>query len=132
MKRYLLFLAFFSFLALLSGAVDGLNQTLLFHYSDFAARFPSADPYWWNPDLSWENKYCEGCGFLRRTLFVLVTDGYHLTRTFFWLLLSAASFGFGFLAPAPSRADWYWFLIFGFLLFVSKMIGFSLIYTFYF
>jgi hypothetical protein len=69
----------------LAGAVNGLNQDLLFHYSEFQNTFPNADPQFWDPALSWRNKYkngdpAQGEAFPgSSTIFVAATDGYHAT-----------------------------------------------------
>lgn len=73
-----------------SGALDGLNQTLNFHYRRFKEVFPRARNQFWDPAISWENKYAkDGAGniltqyeafpFATNAL-VFVTDGHHLTR----------------------------------------------------
>lgn len=73
-----------------SGLMDGWNQTLNFHYPEFKRVFPGAKDQFWNPAISWENKYAkdksgavltdyEAFPF-STTALVLVTDGHHLTR----------------------------------------------------
>lgn len=83
-------------LVAIAAALDGLTETLLHHYPAFSARFPGADPYWWNPALSWQNK---GAGFLNRTVLVVFSDAYHLLRFSSRILLCAAIFTFGYLSP---------------------------------
>lgn len=81
-----------------SGMADGLNQTLEFHYNDFQRVFPKANPQYWNPAISWTNKYKYG-NYLAgsrfpgsTTLFVGWTDGYHMTRTVEHGFIGAAVF----------------------------------------
>ena len=95
-SSYIISLVFFSALLILSGMMDGLTETLQHHYTAFSARFPGADPYWWNPALSWENK---GAGFLNRTILVIFSDAYHLLRFLSRVLLASALFGFGYRSP---------------------------------
>ena len=83
MKRYhLLILAFM--LITLGGMCYGLKETVTHHYGAFAERFPQANPLWWNPALSWRQKYeggiqAQGAAFPgSTTVFVFVTDAYHL------------------------------------------------------
>jgi len=70
----------------LSGASDGTAETLRDHYQEFKITFPNANDQFWNPDISWKNKYKngdyrQGPKFpLSTTVFVWTTDGYHLMR----------------------------------------------------
>ncbi len=72
--------------AFVAGGSDGLNQTLIHHYDRFEAKFPNANPQYWNPKISWTNKYKNGdenqgpAYFGSRTFLVATTDAYHLTR----------------------------------------------------
>ena len=83
MKTRTTLLALAALLIILSGAAYGLKETVTHHYPAFAARFPDADPFWWNPDVSWQNKYegripAQGPAFWgSTTVFVFVTDAYH-------------------------------------------------------
>lgn len=70
----------------LGGAAKGFNETLLFHYDRFDKAFPNANDQWFNPALSWRNKYkngdpMQGARFPgSTTIFVAVTDQYHLNN----------------------------------------------------
>jgi hypothetical protein len=71
-----------------AGAADGMRETIQHHYnSDFKRKFPKANDQFWDPKISWKNKYKNGDPekgekFLgSSTLFVWTTDGYHLLRT---------------------------------------------------
>jgi len=69
-----------------SGMFDGTAETLKWHY-DKADKFGLNDSFW-NPEVSWKNKYKngnpdEGPAFFGSTTFMVgITDGYHLMRTF--------------------------------------------------
>lgn len=86
-KRYLLPAG----TAFLSGAFDGVNQTVLHHYSAFKRVFPDANDQWNDPRISHRNKWKidENGKVLvgeERFLFssnwlVWTTDNYHATRT---------------------------------------------------
>ena len=71
----------------LAGGFDGFNEVLDFDYPAFKRAFPNANDQFWNPDISWQNKWQDGNPDLGRkfpgstTIFVWTTDGYHLTRT---------------------------------------------------
>ena len=67
----------------LAGAFNGVSQDLLFHYNEFENTFPNANPQFWDPEISWVNKYkngdpLQGEKFIgSTTVFVGTTDGYH-------------------------------------------------------
>ena len=71
----------------LAGGFDGFNEVLDFDYPAFKRAFPNANDQFWNPDISWRNKWKDGNPDLGRkfpgstTILVWTTDGYHLTRT---------------------------------------------------
>lgn len=71
-----------------SGMLDGTIESINYHYeSGFKPRFTNANDQFWNPALSWKNKYkngqsCEGAKFYGSTnMFVFTTDAYHMLRT---------------------------------------------------
>lgn len=71
-------------LVFLAGASKGFNETLMFHWKAFRNKFPNANPQWFNPDISWRNKYRNGdpeagARFpLSTSVLVGLTDQYHL------------------------------------------------------
>lgn len=71
-------------LVLVAGASKGFNETLQFHWKTFRRSFPNANPQWFNPAISWRNKYRNGdpnAGskfFLSTSALVMFTDQYHL------------------------------------------------------
>jgi hypothetical protein len=73
---------------LVSGMLDGTIESVSFRYHNgFKKRFPKANDLFWNPEISWKNKYKEGNSELgpkfigSNTIFVFTTDAYHLLRT---------------------------------------------------
>lgn len=67
--------------SLISGTADAYNQLIIHHHFGRGNKF-------WDADISWKNKYKDfDHGDLRpafwgsKTIFVGLTDGYHLTRT---------------------------------------------------
>lgn len=70
-----------------SGCLDGLSETIDFHYTKFQSVFPNANPQFWNPAISWVNKYknnnpADGRKFLgSEGTLVFLTDAYHALRT---------------------------------------------------
>jgi|KBSSwiS6_1023812.scaffolds.fasta_scaffold13810_1 hypothetical protein len=73
-------------LVFLGGAAKGFNETLQFHWKSFHARFPKANPNWFNPAVSWRNKYenddpNKSAKFpLSTSVLVFLTDQYHLNN----------------------------------------------------
>jgi len=69
-----------------AGAAKGFNETLLFHWSAFHHTFPKANPKWFDPGVSWKNKYKNGdCNAgprypLSTSMLVMFTDQYHLNN----------------------------------------------------
>lgn len=78
------------------GAALGGREKTLHHWGEFHERFPNANPQFWNPALSWKNKYVDGNPDLGRTKFIGLTipaqftDGYHM--------MTSANQGFVLLA----------------------------------
>lgn len=70
-----------------AGMCDGLSQTLYAHYPKFQETFPNAPAQYWDPSISWKNKYANGDPAQGEkfpgssSLFVFSTDAYHLFRT---------------------------------------------------
>lgn len=71
-------------LIFVAGAGKGFNETLLFHWKEFYRQFPNVNPKWFNPAISWRNKYKNhdpkaGAKFpLSTSVLVMLTDQYHL------------------------------------------------------
>ena len=73
-------------LVFVGGAAKGFNETLQYNYPIFEKKFPGANDQWFNPKVSWRNKY-EGRNpdngpkyFLSTSLLVMFTDQYHLNN----------------------------------------------------
>ncbi|MGZ3919284.1 MAG: hypothetical protein ACXVNR_01640 [Bacteroidia bacterium] len=71
-----------------SGIIDGTKESISYHYDrGFKKRLPKVNDEFWNPAISWKNKYKNGdCNqgpkFNGSTnLLVFTTDAYHLLRT---------------------------------------------------
>lgn len=68
----------------LSGIAHGLEQTVTYHYSHFKADYPNINDNFFNPAISWKNKYkdndpSKGAKFFGSTsLLVFTTDFKHL------------------------------------------------------
>jgi hypothetical protein len=72
---------------MVSGMLDGTIETISHHYGNFKGVFPNANDKFWDPSISWKNKYKNnnytmGPKYPGSTnFFVWTTDGYHLLRT---------------------------------------------------
>ena len=73
-------------LVFVAGSAKGFNETLQFNYKIFEKTFPGANKQWFDPKVSWRNKYEGGNpdngpkSFLSTSLFVMFTDQYHLNN----------------------------------------------------
>ena len=71
---------------MIAGISDGTNEELSHHYNNFKKVFPKANDQYWDPKISWTNKYKNGDPtqgpkhFGSTTFLVWTTDGYHMTR----------------------------------------------------
>jgi len=71
---------------LVAGASKGFNETLMFHWKAFRHSFPKVNAEWFNPNISWRNKYKNGnpdagAKFpLSTSVLVAFTDQYHLNN----------------------------------------------------
>lgn len=92
-------------LLFLAGISDAVQDTLVHHYS--TSIFPQnqqettlgAGPNFWNPELSWKNKYKDWDGGIRTprfplatTALVFLTDAWHLFQFLTFTLYQAAMF----------------------------------------
>lgn len=73
-------------LVVVSGSAKGFNETLQFNYPIFQKTFPKANKQWFDPRVSWRNKYEGGNPdngakhFLSTSALVMFTDQYHLNN----------------------------------------------------
>jgi hypothetical protein len=71
-----------------SGMLDGTIESISYHYDNgFKKRFSKVNDQFWNPSISWTNKYKNnnpslGPKFMGSAdIFVCTTDAYHMLRT---------------------------------------------------
>ena len=73
-------------LIFIAGSAKGFNETLHFNYKAFQNTFPGANERWFNPQVSWLNKYKDNDPdkgakfFLSTSVLVMFTDQYHLNN----------------------------------------------------
>jgi hypothetical protein len=117
-----------------AGMLDGTAEALKFHYPNFKNKFPNCNDQFFNPALSWKNKYKNADPlqgekyFLSTRALVGSTDAYHLARTGRnMLIISAVTFHLG----QPGR-PWYKYLTEIAVNYLAYTAGFSLTYDLYF
>jgi len=112
----------------LAGALNGVNQDLLFHYYEFQNTFPNANPEFWDPSISWRNKYENGDPLQGEafpgssTIFVGVTDGYHATVAGRNLMITTT------ICLSPKTKGWRPFVKKTLLYSLSYGLGFEMVY----
>lgn len=118
-------------LSFIAGASDGFTQTLQFHYWEFEKKFPKAKGQYWNPAISWKNKYkdvdngnYDAKFFGSKTFLCWVTDGYHLTRTITNTSMLAAC-----VVDFDRAKKWHWYIHDFVILSLIKSVGFHLTYS---
>ncbi|MFN0275416.1 MAG: hypothetical protein ACKVPJ_06715 [Chitinophagales bacterium] len=116
--------------AFFAGACDGFSQTLYAHYPVFQEKFPTANEAFWNPAISWKNKYENGDPLQGEnfpgssTVFVFTTDAYHLFRTLNKLNLVTIG-GLEF----SERKEWYEYALDMVIYSIVYSAGFHLTYS---
>lgn len=70
-----------------SGMLDGTIESISYHYDNgFKKRFHNINNQFWDPSVSWQNKYKNGNSLMgpkfagSTNMFVCTTDGYHMLR----------------------------------------------------
>lgn len=112
----------------IAGAFNGVSQDLLFHYDQFQTTFPTANPQFWNPEISWTNKYkngdpLQGAKFPgSTTLLVGTTDGYHAMLSSRDIMIVTT------IAISSKSRSWKHFLKKTALYTISYGLGFELTY----
>jgi len=123
-------------LPFVAGFADGSVEVVQHHYQDFKAVYPGANDQYWNPDISWRNKYRNGdptqgsAFFGSRTFLVSLTDYYHLGRTVQRTTLLASA---GIQAATYDAGDSFWTYAGRFVIqFLWYTAGFNISYNYVF
>jgi hypothetical protein len=82
-------------LTAMAGSAWGVHEALQYRQTTFKKRFQNANPQYWDPSVSWENKYW-------RKVPVQISDAKHLFATLEQLSLFAA----GVTATIPISRRW--------------------------
>lgn len=112
-------------LSCIAGMAHGIRDVLLHDPESFFRTFPGASRQFWDPSISWVNK-THGIK-LRRTVFVFVTDAFHLSNFIIHTTLLAS----GFLMGAQIWFVVTWILVVACVigLFGSYSLGFTIVYN---
>jgi len=118
-----------------SGAANGLHETLHYHYASFQKRFKNADPTYWNPAESWGNKYEggkqeNGEKFLfSSTFLVFLTDAKHLLSEAHRDLLMIGCFMLGYFYREIKNRHHYLIVLLALaLMYGIQAAGFTIVY----
>ncbi len=116
-------------LTFISGFADGSAESLKWHYDAVDKKFNLNDNYW-NPNISWRNKYAGGLSangpkFMGSTTYLVwTTDGYHMLRAARNLSITTA------IVIHPWRKKkWYMYVADGVIHYVVYNAGFYLSYN---
>jgi hypothetical protein len=128
-----------------SGMIDGTLESISYHYENgFKPAVPNANDKFWNPAISWKNKYkngdpSQGPAHAGSTnILVCTTDAYHLLRTSmrtidgvtiaYYINKNARDYRFGPLRPSK-RELWKKTVIDFLVLTTIRCAGFHLTYN---
>lgn len=107
----------------IAGISEGYMDVLSFHYDKFQKVHPKANKQYWNPQISWQNKYNSKIPFAK-TAMVWTTDGWHLGK----FVRNVGIFA-GMCIPLEKGHKWHWYLKEGLICYGINRIGFNIIYN---
>lgn len=91
-------------LSLVSGGAWGLHEKTMHHWPQFQDRFPGANPKFWNPAVSWTNKYRNWPeDKTRRRVPVFFTDAKHLLAS----VSQVSAFSAGACITLGDKRPWW-------------------------
>lgn len=99
-----------SALSFVGGASWGAHEALTHHWPTVHKKFPGLNPQYWNPALSWENKYW-------RNVPVQITDAKHVLFTTHAVTVFTACC---FITIGEKRPWWHYAILAG-----SSLVGYS-------
>ena len=107
-------------LSFISGASWGLHESTAHHWDKFHNRFPNAKPKFWNPEISWKNKYIDWPENQRRSLVpIFFTDAKHMLASTTQVSLFCA----GITVTIGKKRPWQHYAFDSILSFASYSIG---------
>jgi len=108
----------------IGGASWGIHETITYHYSSFEKVHPNADPQWWNPSISWNNKNTSSLPFARDFM-VVFTDAKHGLAA----LNTASLVGGTLVVTLGDKRKWYEYVIDLGSMFIGRSLGFQITYN---
>ncbi len=126
-------------LIFVSGAANGLHETLRYHWPSFQNAFPHANERYWNPYASWTRKWKDGdpekgeAFPLSSTALVVLTDAKHLLSEIHRDCLAVGMWLFGYWYRSLRRRH-HFAVIAGWCVatWLLHSVGFHAVYTFLF
>lgn len=122
--------------SLLSGFCKAVQDTLDHHYQ--SSVFEPLSANYWNPEISWKNKYRDWDAGDQRaafigatTILVSLTDAWHLFDLAAVVCLIAAALSAGWLVSLSNRPGRAWFLWAAVVL-IARLAVFNIFYHFVF
>jgi len=119
-----------STLLFVSGACDGTSEVLRINYNQFKKVHTKANDQFWNPNISYTNKWKNGDYkqgekfFLSSTALVWTTDGYHELRMNRDVIMITA-----ICIPIGDNKNWKNYLIEAAAYYFSYTLGFNVMYN---
>jgi len=137
-KKNIILLTAILALSIMAGLADGTRDVLSFRYS--RSIFPQADgeqflgagPAFWNPDISWRNKWKDGDPEQGErfpgssTFLVWLTDAWHLLQ---FIMLTCFQLAIALPTAMLLRLRWWWVLIAIVPLKLAFSAGFTLMFA---
>jgi len=110
----------------IGGVADGQNEIILHNPYLYSQRHPNANPQWWNPKISNNNK--DDRPWIGRTLFVATSDKYHLNK-FIQNITWVGQIGFSF--TLWEKPNWKQILVQSAVMWGSRSLGKGLTHRYY-
>lgn len=118
--------------AFLGGVANGYHETILNHYPQFKKVHPNANDQYWNPQISWLNKYEDFDKYGKReayfgstTFLAWTTDAYHLSS----VISNTSLIGATCIITIGEKRKWWEYGIDIVAMSLSRSAGFHLIYS---
>lgn len=118
--------------AFIGGVANGYHETILNHYGQFKKVHPNANDQFWNPEISWLNKYDDFDRYGKKeayfgstTFLAWTTDAYHLSS----VISNTSIVGATCIITIGEKRKWWEYGIDILAMSLSRSAGFHLIYS---
>lgn len=97
--------------AYVSGFAEGMQDAISFHYNDFKGVHPSVNDQFWNPEISWKNKWkngdkSQGEKFFGSSSFLVWTaDAWHGLKA----INRVGTIGASIIIPIGTKKKWTYY-----------------------